>query len=81
MNLMEETINKELLRHAVSVKMFCPSCRTILDVQRAVMATRGAVSGVACVDCWTKHSTGRDLTGIEVLDGRELFPSRRKAAK
>lgn len=85
---MQETINKNMLRHHVSTAMFCPKCETVLDVSRAVSIDRmkdGELERtyILCAKCWDEvklalndamRESGRTL---EVTDGRELFGRKR----
>jgi|SRR6188768_4280408 len=61
---METTINRNLLRFAVSTAMFCPLCQTCLDTPKAVQfdvdaPATGAIpartiSKVVCTGCFDK---------------------------
>ena len=86
---MEETINKGLLEHAASTAMFCKRCSTVLDTRTTVFATlavpeNGERSFILCGGCFDKiRQELLDLAvtikgSVEVIDGRELFPSRKR---
>ena len=76
-------ISKQLLRYAVSRSIFCPTCKGILDVRRAVLAETSALSVIECASCWEstvegmRERLGGDraaeiLAELDVTDGREI---------
>ncbi len=76
-------ISKQLLRYAVSRAIFCPTCKGVLDVRRAVLAETSALAVIECASCWEstvegmRERLGADrtdevLADIDVTDGREL---------
>lgn len=89
MSDMQRDINRGLVQHAVSKAMFCPGCEHVLEMKRAVLATReDGKNGIACGDCYDKRTNALASSlgmtrealdaklpelGIEVLDGRKLW--------
>lgn len=76
-------ITRNLLRHAVGQAIWCPRCREILDVRRAVLVEIGKNGrceiAIQCADCWDEMAervraivVRGDLT-LELTDGREIF--------
>lgn len=94
MDNMTQTINAGMLRHHTGQTMFCPFCKHCLDAAQAVsLDFNDAKTGVlaatycVCVDCydqrresWEKVAPTKGYT-LSVIDGREVFPARRKARK
>ena len=88
---MEQTINRELLKHHVSTQIFCAKCQKVMDVRQAVSVELVQGSKLrtfaACVECFDA-SKGRLFSDaydrkvtVTVLDGREYYPSRKRKAK
>lgn len=74
-SIMRPRLDRESLRYAVGLHMFCPFCRVIMDCRRAALVTHPEADGsatlcVACLDA--RRDTVR--AGSEILDGRELWP-------
>lgn len=77
-------MKRELLRYAVSQKMFC-ECGEILDVDDAVLIITGAGAGVNCCKCFDKDvkksAKGASLSYVEAVtraidNGAEIVDSR-----
>jgi hypothetical protein len=93
MNDMERTIKQNLLKHHAGHTMFCPACNTILDCRDAVeidflVEGKLQASRIACASCFDKlikpdidtYATKlRAGHAVEITDGRELWPRRKKA--
>lgn len=84
---LEKTLNRNSLKYSVGRAIFCPGCRDIMDVRRAVEVTASQNGNIVmvkalCITCWDKQRAEfeRKLAElkatIEVLDGRVLFPSK-----
>lgn len=84
MSDMGREVAKELLRFHVSQEMFCPRCKSILDVKKAVsidMTDRhgNTLSRALCVTCYDsgKERFAKDCEAkgikVETLDGRKLY--------
>ena len=87
----QTTVERNLLKHAVGLRIFCPNCEQIMDVRRAVLASilvapnhRNTREHVCCAECWDRlRPTIEGLLKtsggtLEVIDGRVLFASRRQ---
>ena len=80
---MDSLINREMQREAlkglVSLQMWCPVCKGILDVSRAVTALEPAAVPVFCGACWDKQVMPRIKEPVlrevkaSLMDGRELY--------
>lgn len=80
-NLMQEQVNRNLLRYHVQVQMWCKLCEHILDVRRAVLVTGAkgnhGASRCICAKCWDKVRDGfladmeKQGIAIEIIDGRK----------
>lgn len=73
---LERHLNRGLLKSAVMRQIFCPACRNVLDVRRAVLVTH-ETNGAACIcaDCFdrTRDHLLSMHPGAEVLDGRDVY--------
>jgi hypothetical protein len=88
-------LTQQLLKAAAGRAIFCPSGNVcggaVLDCRTTVLVTGPTKSGVSCAPCFdhdlelvirTSGLTREQvLDGIEVDDGREVFPQRRKPAR
>jgi hypothetical protein len=90
---METTINRNLLKYHVQRQMFCRVCKRILDVRSAVsldvLDAHGNIAATACY-CTTCHdkqlpkfqaAAQEKQCTLAMLDGRELFPVRKRKVK
>ena len=71
---MESEVNRGLLAQAVGRMIFCPDCKTSLDVSSAVLITTDKGAGISCGKCFhARYSLAelRDL-GFDVIAGEEL---------
>jgi len=66
---MEARINIDLVRFAVGRAIDCPTCTKILDVDSAVLLSKGDKVSVICRSCWQDLRAGIS-TEIEVIYGR-----------
>ena len=83
-SMMRETVNRNLLRHAVGRAITCPRCDDILDATRAVLVTGPRAAWVGCAPCWGRSPFLWDAGDWSVLDGRVLFrilPRARRARR
>lgn len=79
LHMLEEKLNRELLRYAVGRAIFCPSCEKVLDIGDAVLMMRRD-GGATAVLCGTDYDRMRDrlsavddaafLAAVEITDGR-----------
>lgn len=82
---MNDTINRNLLSYSVGREMFCPGCKNILDVTRAVeldvlLNNKLGYSKVFCATCFDKTIQPNIATVLaknpgsvaEIRDGRIL---------
>lgn len=74
---MKDEINRGILLYAVQRKMFCPECKTVLDVRTAVHTSRGASDAgvVTCGGCFDEvaEQFGPEVRArLDIIDGREL---------
>jgi hypothetical protein len=79
MGLLEEKMNRELVRYAVGRAIFCPSCDRVLDIADAVLMTTKndgpcAVTCGACHDELRARLTAVEdaalLTRVDIIDTR-----------
>jgi len=81
---LERTMKRRALEYACGRAITCPSCGHILDRKRAVLLTGKRAAGIACVDCIEKQTINlveMREAGFEIDDGRELYPTRKRARK
>jgi hypothetical protein len=69
-----QSLNRQLVKYAVSRLITCPHCGDILDQASTVVLTHGDFASAAmCAECYG-HPIGSFRAGaVEVLDGRALF--------
>lgn len=78
---MQAVLNRNLVKYAVQTAMFCPKCKQILDVTRAVLfAVDGDAEGRQFMLCAGCYDNVRSLVTIDVLDGRKLWAKTETAA-
>jgi len=86
---MIDTINRNTLRYHVSHALFCPLCNTVLDVRSAVsvdLMKNGELkkTSIMCARCYDARAerlntlAGQFGATIETLDGRTLYPRKKR---
>lgn len=81
---LQTTVNRNLVKYAVGLAIFCPRCENILDAKRAVVFPNSKGNNqVACGPCFDKADTGlvHGAMGGIVQDGRVLWARAPRAAK
>jgi hypothetical protein len=83
-DILNRTLNWELLGYAVSRVIVCPLTRDVLDVRTAVLVDatdHGGAMAVVTGDAWDTHKDvvvqavlGEAGTDFTVIDGRQLSP-------
>ncbi len=85
---LETRMERETLRYAVSRSIFCPTCKGILDIQRAVLVynARAKGAGIACASCFdgmcdelqtkTDCQSRADVLALMVKGGIEITDGR-----
>lgn len=78
MDLMQRTLNRNLVKYAAGRAIFCPSCDDILDQKRTVVVTTPAGRTMTyCGQCWDKvaavAAADPRFVELDILDGRQLF--------
>ena len=68
-------VRKQLLRYAVSRAIFCPTCKGILDVRRAVLAETSALAVIECASCWEATLEGMRTRLGAASEGRGCDPT------
>src|SRR5262245_32585301 len=79
MDIMQKTVNTELVRFAVQTAITCPGCKRILDVDNAVLVTNAMNdrNAIACGACWDRDRsklTSEQLAQLDVIDSRPPRP-------
>ncbi len=76
---MRVQITRNLIAGAAGRTIFCPDCKSVLDMPNVVLLTGKTRAGVACGDCFDallakRGENAQDLRdgGLEIDDGREL---------
>lgn len=64
------TMRRKLHVHAVGTKMFCPACRDVLDISRAVSFDLNDVTRVLCGECFDRIPEAKRADLTDVHDGR-----------
>ncbi len=63
---MEDEINRGLLAHAVGRMIFCPNCKTALNVSDAVLISTDEAAGISCGSCFHSRYSFAQLRDLEV---------------
>ncbi len=74
--LMKTTVERGLLKHAAGSAIFCPSCQSIMDWKRTVLATVHAKSNSTeekIVSSWTLCGKCWDKIGSVIQEGVDKF--------
>jgi uncharacterized Zn finger protein len=75
---MVRTINRNLLKYSAGQAIFCPLCGCVADCRHWVVASAGDRTLSVCAHCFDKHTAGKDLSRVDVVDGRVIFARPRR---
>lgn len=77
----EQTIARNLVKHAAGTAIFCPRCETILDCKTTVVLSDKTKTLVLCSCCYGRGPGNIKAGSVEVWDGRALWPTKQKRIK
>lgn len=74
MSPFQQTVYRNLVRHAAGTAIHCPHCQEILDAPTTVLLSDGErATRVSCAKCYGKPAGSFTAGSVEILDGRTLF--------
>lgn len=70
-------LRRKLLREAAGRALTCPLCCDVLDCSRTVVFDCRGYTYVRCAACFDRTAASNAYDVEDVMDGRELFPTRK----